>query len=88
MNLTRREHHIDGIAERIAAEVPATIDVTPSNDPRSYRLCSDRLSAAGFSPKKNVTAAVRELACAYRDGRLADEPQWHNVAWMKAQRLG
>ena len=40
------------IAERIAAEVPAEIKVLPSNDPRSYSVCSDRLLATGFSPQK------------------------------------
>jgi nucleoside-diphosphate-sugar epimerase len=76
------------IAQRIAAIVPATIALLPSNDPRSYRLCSDRLTATGFSPKKNVAAAVAELAGAYHDGRLRDEPVWHNVNWMKTHNLG
>jgi nucleoside-diphosphate-sugar epimerase len=76
------------IASQIAEQVPAGIHVQPSNDPRSYRLCSDRLLATGFAPKKNVAAAVRDLAAAYRDGRLRDEPQWHNVNWMKERTLG
>ena len=58
------------IAQRIAARVPAEMQVLPSNDPRSYRLCSDRLLATGFAPRKNVATAVEELAAAYRDGRL------------------
>jgi nucleoside-diphosphate-sugar epimerase len=76
------------IAQRIAAVVPSTIAILPSNDPRSYRLCSDRLTATGFAPQKNVTAAVAELAAAYGDGRLRDEPAWHNVNWMKTHNLG
>jgi len=76
------------IAQRIAAVVPSTIAILPSNDPRSYRLCSDRLLATGFAPKKNVAAAVVDLAAAYRDGRLRDEPVWHNVNWMKTHNLG
>lgn len=76
------------IAQRISSIVPSTIAILPSNDPRSYRLCSDRLSAAGFAPKKNVAAAVGELAEAFRDGRLRDEPIWHNVNWMKTHNLG
>jgi nucleoside-diphosphate-sugar epimerase len=76
------------IAERIAGVVPATIAVLPSNDPRSYRLCSDRLLATGFTPRRNVAVAVEELAAAYRDGRLRDDPAWHNVHWMKTHNLG
>jgi len=76
------------IARTIAEHVPAGIVTSPSVDPRSYRLCSDRLLATGFSPKKNVSVAVCELAAAYRDGRLKDEPNWHNVTWMKQHNLG
>lgn len=79
---------IHEIATRIAAEIPAEITVTGSNDPRSYRLCADRLLATGFAPKKNVATAVRELAAAYHDGRLHDRPEWHNVSWMKQHNLG
>jgi len=75
------------IARAIAAEVPAEIAVLPSNDPRSYRVCSDRLLATGFAPKKTVAAAVAEMARAYREGRLTDEPAWHNVKWMKAHQF-
>jgi nucleoside-diphosphate-sugar epimerase len=71
------------IANLIKAAIPVEITMLPPNDPRSYRLCSDRLLATGFTPKKNVAAAIRELAQAYRDGRLKDEPAWHNVPWMK-----
>ena len=76
------------IATRITEHVAAEIQMLPSNDPRSYRLCSDRLIATGFAPKKNVATAVRELAAAYQDGRLKDEPNWHNVTWMKEHNLG
>jgi nucleoside-diphosphate-sugar epimerase len=76
------------IASRIADHVRAEIRVLPSNDPRSYAVCSDRLLAAGFAPKKNVAAAVAEIVAAYRDGRLTDEPIWYNVNWMKQHNLG
>jgi nucleoside-diphosphate-sugar epimerase len=76
------------IANLIAEQVPAEIHVQPSNDPRSYRLCSDRLVATGFKPKKNVSIAVGELAAAFHEGRLTDQPNWHNVSWMKERNLG
>jgi nucleoside-diphosphate-sugar epimerase len=76
------------IARTVAAHVPAEIGIESTNDPRSYRLNSDRLLATGFAPKKNVDAAIRELAAAYRDGRLIDRPNWHNVNWMKTHNLG
>jgi nucleoside-diphosphate-sugar epimerase len=77
------------IAEQVAARVPAEIAVHPeSADPRSYRLCSDRLCSTGFGPKKNVALAIDELAKAYRDGILIDRPNWHTVGWMKQHGLG
>ncbi len=71
------------IARMITKDVPASIDVKPSNDPRSYSVCSDRLLAAGFTPTRNVSAAVAEMAAAYREGRLSDDPVCYNVRWMR-----
>ena len=71
------------IAERIAARVPAAVNVLPSNDPRSYRQCSARLLATGFSPVRTVSTAVDELAAMYAAGQLHDHPSAHNVGWMK-----
>ncbi len=71
------------IAERIAARVPAEIKILPSNDPRSYSVCSDRLLATGFAPKKDVATAIGDIVAAYRDGRLKDDPASYNVNWMK-----
>jgi nucleoside-diphosphate-sugar epimerase len=71
------------IAKRIASRVPADVQILPSNDPRSYRQCSDRLVAAGFAPTRTVATAVDELAAAYAAGLLRDEPWTHNVSWMK-----
>jgi nucleoside-diphosphate-sugar epimerase len=75
------------IARRIAARLPASVQVLPSNDPRSYRQCSDRLVAAGFTPTRTVSTAVDELAAWYAAGRLRDDPASHNVSWMKQHNL-
>ncbi len=66
---------IHQIAELVTTQVSATIAVKPdSADPRSYRLCSNRLLGTGFAPKKNVATAIGELAAAYRAGTLVDGP--------------
>jgi nucleoside-diphosphate-sugar epimerase len=77
-NLTVRE-----IADAVTREAPATVDVRPSNDPRSYFVCSDKLLGAGFAPKKTVQMAIREMAAAFRSGSLQDEPVSYNVHWMR-----
>jgi nucleoside-diphosphate-sugar epimerase len=71
------------IAKLITRAVPASIDVKPSDDPRSYAVCSDKLLATGFAPTRSVAAAVAEMAAAFREGRLTDEPVCYNVRWMR-----
>ena len=71
------------IAERVARSIPAKIVVTPSNDPRSYRQNSDKLRHAGFSPRKTVDDAIREIVVAYQRGDLKDIDRWHNLKWMQ-----
>lgn len=76
---------IMAIAEAVAENFPTEIDVTPSNDPRSYRLNSDKLLATGFAPKKTVADAVSEIIAAYQGGRLKNEERFHNLKWMQSQ---
>lgn len=76
------------IAQAVTREVPASIEIKPSNDPRSYSICSDKLLATGFAPTRTVQMAVREIAAAYREGRLKDEPISYNVHWMRQHNFG
>jgi nucleoside-diphosphate-sugar epimerase len=73
------------IAQRVVEHAPAEITVTESNDPRSYRVNSDKLLATGFKPKKTVEDAIREIAHKYRAGALKDEERFHNLKWMQRQ---
>ena len=70
------------IAERVTKHVPAEIIVTPSNDPRSYRLSSKKLLATGFEKKHGVEDAILEIMDAYRGGRLKMEDKWFNIKTM------
>jgi nucleoside-diphosphate-sugar epimerase len=75
------------IAERVVEHAPAKITVTESNDPRSYRVNSDRLLATGFRPRKTVDDAIRELVHRFRAGELKDEDRFHNLKWMQREVL-
>lgn len=77
-NLSIRE-----IAEMACAKARAKIIVLPSNDPRSYRVNSDKLLATGFRPKKTVATAIDEICAAYHAGRLKDEERFHTLGWMQ-----
>ena len=73
------------IAERVVEHAPAEITISASNDPRSYRVNSDKLLRAGFKPKKTVDDAIRELVHEYRSGVLKDEDRFHNLKWMQKE---
>ncbi|MBY6266475.1 SDR family oxidoreductase (plasmid) [Azospirillum sp. 412522] len=72
------------IAEMVTRHVPAEVVVSPSNDPRSYRINSDRLLATGFRPRKSVEVAIQEMIDLYRRGQLTDSDQWYNLKWMQS----
>ena len=73
------------IAEMVCKASEAEIVVSPSNDPRSYRVNSDKLLATGFTPKKTVRDAIEELAGLYSQGVLKNEPMFHNLRWMQQE---
>lgn len=75
------------IAEMIAKHVNAKVVVKESNDPRSYRVNSDRLLATGFRPKKGVEDAIKELVGLYRQGAWTDDPSFHRMKWMQKEVL-
>jgi nucleoside-diphosphate-sugar epimerase len=73
------------IAKMVTKYVDAEIVVTPSNDPRSYRVNSDKLLAAGFRPKKTVEDAIKEILGMVSQGVLKDDDRWHNLKWMEKE---
>src|SRR5262245_5781496 len=75
------------IAKMVTKHVDAEIIVLPSNDPRSYRVNSDRLLATGFRPKKKVEDAVTEIVGMYKQGAVRDEERFHNLKWMQKEVL-
>lgn len=74
---------IKKIADMVTNEIGGDIEIQESNDPRSYRVNSDKLLRAGFKPKKNVLCAIREIKAAYRQGSLKNQGHFHNLNWMK-----
>jgi nucleoside-diphosphate-sugar epimerase len=78
---------IMNIAEQVIEHAPAKISVLESNDPRSYRVNSDKLLAIGFRPKKTVDDAIREIVHKFREGGLRDEERFHNLKWMQKEVL-
>lgn len=81
----------DVVAEELPERSPVAIETTESNDPRSYRINTDKIRARlGFVPRRTIEDAVRELVAAFRAGELPgalDDPRYNNVRRMKELHL-
>jgi len=75
------------IARCVAKYISAEIVVSASNDPRSYRVNSDRLLATGFKPKKSVEHAIVEIVEKFKNGELRNEDRFYNLKWMESTVL-
>ncbi|SVC53345.1 uncharacterized protein METZ01_LOCUS306199, partial [marine metagenome] len=75
------------IAKMVTKHVPSKITVMESNDPRSYRINSDKLLTTGFAPKKSVEDAIREICEKHNKGALKNEDRFHNLKWMQTTIL-
>jgi nucleoside-diphosphate-sugar epimerase len=65
-----------------------SMEISESNDPRSYHINSDKIfDTLGFKPKHSVEDAVRDLCRAFREDKLPnsfDDDRYYNVRTMKA----
>ena len=75
------------IAKKVAENIPAEIEITESNDPRSYRVNSDKLLNTGFLPKRTIETAIQEMIPKFESGEIKDTLQSSTVEWMKKQNL-
>ena len=71
------------IANKVALRIPSEVVVSESNDPRSYRLNSDKLLATGFKQKYCIDDAITEIMEAYASKVLTDEEVHYNLKVMK-----
>lgn len=74
---------IANIAQKITNRIDAKIIVKPSNDPRSYNQCSDKLINTGFMPNYTTDDAIEDLIIKYKNGILVESDDWHTVRKMK-----
>ena len=67
------------------------IEVTTSDDPRSYHINSEKIHRVlGFKPKYSIEEAVIDLCGAFKDGKLPnsfEDNKYFNVRTMKAAEL-
>ena len=71
------------IAKKVQSKIKSEINVTSSNDPRSYRQNSDKLIATGFKQKYYIDDAIDEIINKFNDRELSDEDIYYNIKMMK-----
>jgi nucleoside-diphosphate-sugar epimerase len=87
-NAGYENHTVMEIAEMVRSEVGGDVSIAtePTNDPRSYHISSEKIKRVlGFEPRKTLRDAVRDVAAAFRDGRIAnpEDVNYYNVKKMK-----
>ena len=70
-------------AEIVARHVPCEISVTEVADKRSYAVDFSKLLVWGFTPKRKVDDAVRDIVEARHLCRLQTDPSTVNLNWMR-----
>jgi len=75
------------LGKKIQNKIDCEINIIESNDPRSYRQCSDKLIETGFEQKSNVNNAIDEISDAFYNKNLTDDDSCYTVKWMKDKVL-
>jgi len=72
------------IAQKVKESLPCSIEVSASQDPRSYRQNSDKLLNTGFMPKFCVQDAIFQVIEAFKAGDLKENDDFYTVKKMKS----
>ena len=75
------------LGKKIQNKIDCEIEIIESNDPRSYRQCSDKLIETGLEQKFNVDNAIEEISDAFYSNNLVDDDSCYTVKWMKNRVL-
>jgi nucleoside-diphosphate-sugar epimerase len=81
----------DVVRQEMPEKGEIEIVTTPSDDIRSYRINSDKITRElGFTPKRTIEDGARDLIRAFRAGKLPDsmtDIRYSNIKMMKAVHL-
>lgn len=79
------------LAARIKDLIPDTdIEERPTNDPRSYHICSDKIKALGFAYTHSISGAIKSVIAANEEKLFKDpmnNPEYYNIKKMKGLGL-
>ena len=77
---------VSQIAKDVVKFIPAKIKFKKTNDPRSYRMNSDKILKAGFVPKFNHIDAIKKLKFNFDKGFKPSEKNW-NLKWLVKKNI-
>lgn len=92
-NAGGKNHTVNQLAEIVREAVgrQVAVDVLPSDDPRSYQVCSDKIARRlGWTPKREIRDAVLDLVDAFARGLLPDsmsDSRYYNIKRMQEVNL-
>ncbi len=80
------------VEQEFPEKAPIKIEKTTTNDPRSYRITSRKITEKlGWSPKRNIEDAARDLCAAFKTGKFPTDTMkdesYVNVKTVKALGL-
>ena len=90
-NVGYHNHKVRDIANMVKGVIGEDVKIvtTPSDDNRSYHVSSDKIKRElGYAPTRDIEDAVRDLAAAFKEGRIPDamtDDRYYNIKRM--QRL-
>jgi len=75
------------VEEEFPEKSPIPIQTSPTNDIRSYHVCSRKIARQlGFTPRRTIEDAVRDLCQAFKAGKIPDsliDDRYSNVRTVK-----
>lgn len=74
------------IAKEVQKIIPCKLITLKSNDPRSYRMNSEKLLKLGFKPKYNFKDAIKDLNLEFKKGFKPTDDNW-NLKWLLKNKI-
>ncbi len=91
-NVGYENHTVAEIAETVRDVVGTDVRIvtTPTDDHRSYHICSDKIRRQlGYSPRRTIRDAAADLLTAFRAGAVPDamdDPRYYNVKMLQSMQ--
>jgi len=67
------------IANKIKNKIDTNVEITKSNDPRSYRLNSNKILSCGFINEYGIDFAIDELINFYQQGKINESDDYFAI---------